>query len=137
MLAEIIQRHIYVGQELWTPGRGMPPRRQSPFKIAAVNDERVIFEFPHRESCVLVRIAAIENAILQMRDAGGEVVLGGSQGQTEPGTLQSFLEHARGNSTRVVTYVAPVVVECELAEYTMIGDAKGLRLTATKERNGS
>ena len=136
MLAEIINCHIYVGQELWTPGRGIPPRGQSPFEIAALNDERIIFEFPHRESCLLVRITSIEDAIFQTRDAGGEVLLGGSQGQTEPGTLQSFLESARGNSTRVVTYVALVIVECELAEYTMIGDAKGLRLTTTTGRSG-
>ena len=129
MLAEIINRHIHAGQELWTPGRGIPPRLQSPFRIAAVNDERIIFEFPPGESCVLVRIKAIEDAIRQTHDAGGEVPLGGSQGWAKPGTFHRFLQDAKGSPMRVVTYVAPVVVECGLAEYKMMGQAKGLRLT--------
>lgn len=129
MFAEIINRHIHAGQELWTPGRGIPPRGQSPFKVAAVDDARMIFEFPPGESCVLVRLSAIEDAIIQTRNVGGTVRLGGSQGWAEPGTFHRFLQDAKGSPMRIVTYVAPVVVECELAEYTMIGRSKGLRLT--------
>ena len=130
MLAEIINRHIYADQELWTPGTGTPPRRQHPFRVAAVNDERIIFEFPRSDNCVLVRISAIKEAIIQTRNVGGTVLLAGDNRRAEPGTFQIFLQDARGSAKRDVTYVAPVLVECALAEYTMIGQAKGLRLTA-------
>ena len=124
-IAAIIKRHIYEGQLLYTPGRGLPPSGQSQFRIDRIDDLRVVFRVP---SVISSRFSEIENAIAETRKAGGRVRLGGFNGLADPGTLERFLQEARGNATRTVTYVAPVLVECGIAEYTLEGGAKGIRL---------
>ena len=125
-IAAIIRRHISAGQVLSTPGRGLPPSGQNPFRIARVDDSRVVFRFPSGE--ISVPFSEIEHAIAEVRKAGGRVRLGGSQGWADPGTLQRFLQDAKGNQLRTVTYIAPVLAECGIAEYTMEGGAKGIQL---------
>ena len=126
MIAGTIKRQIYAGQVLLTPGRGLPAMNQKPFTIAKVDDSRIVFEFPSGR--IVVRYSGIDLAIREMREAGGRVRIGAAQGWADPGTFQRFLQDAEGNPLRTASYVAPILVECGIAEYTMEGSAKGVRL---------
>ena len=124
-IAAIIKRHIYEGQMLCTPGHGMAATGRRQFHIDRIDDLRILFRVP---SVISSRFSEIESAVVETRQAGGRVRLGGFNGLADPGTLERFLQEARGNDTRTVTYVAPVLVQCGIAEYTMEGRAKGIRL---------
>ena len=126
MIAATIKRWIYEGQVLLTPGAGDPPIAQRPFTIGAVEDARIVFDFP--SGPINVRFNEIEYAISETRKAGGKVRIGANQGWAEPGTFQRFLQDAKGNQLRTANYVAPVLVECGILEYTTEGRAKGVRL---------
>jgi hypothetical protein len=126
MIAGTIKRHISAGQELLTPGRGLPATNQKPFTITKVDDSRIVFGFP--SGPIFVRFSEIDHAIRETRKAGGRVRIGGLKGWADPGTLQRFLQDAKGNPLQTASYVAPVLVECGIAEYTMEGRAKGLWL---------
>ena len=126
MIAGTIKHHTYAGQVLLTPGRGLPARNQKPFTIAKVDDSRIVFEFP--SGPIFVRYSDIDHAIREMRQAGGRVRIGAAQGWADRGTFQRFLQDAKGNRLRTANYVAPVLVECGIVEYTMEGIAKGVRL---------
>ena len=126
MIAGTIKRHIYAGQVLLTPGRGLPAVNQNPFTIAKVDDSRIVFEFP--SGPIFVRYSEIDHAIRETRKAGGRVRIGAAQGWADPGTLQRFPQDAKGNTLRTANYVAPVLVGCGVAEYTMEGRAKGVHL---------
>ena len=132
LIAAIIKRHIYAGQVLSTPGTGLPPSGQRPFPIAKVDDARIVFRFPSGD--ISIRFREIEYAIAETRKAGGRVRLGGNKGWADPGTLQRFLQCAKGHQQQTVSYVAPVLVECGIAEYTMEGRAKGIRLVGCSRR---
>lgn len=126
MIAATIKRWIYQGQVLWTPGTGDPPTGQRPFAIAAVEDARIVFDFP--SGPINVRFNEIEYAISETRNAGGRVRIGANQGWAEPGTFQRFLQDAKGNQLRTANYVVPVLVECGILDYSMEGRAKGVML---------
>lgn len=126
MIAGTIKRHIYAGQVLLTPGRGLPAVNQNPFTVAKVDDSRIVFEFP--SGPIFVRYSEIDHAIRETRKAGGRVRIGAAQGWADSGTLQRFLQDAKGNPLRTANYVAPVLVGCGVAEYTMEGRAKGVHL---------
>ena len=125
-LGVLIKSHIRPRQILLTPGTGNPPRNQRRFMIGEVSDCRIVFDFP--KSRIVVRFTDIEVAIREMRRAGGEVRIGAYQGWAERGTLENFLQEARGNQLRTANYVAPVLVECGVASYVMNGQAKAIRL---------
>ena len=78
MIAGTIKRHIYAGQVLLTPGRGLPAVNQNPFTIAKVDDSRIVFEFP--SGPIFVRYSEIDHAIRETRKAGGRVRIGAAQG---------------------------------------------------------
>ena len=126
MITNAIERWIYAGQVLWTPGRGDPPTNQHPFTIRGVTDTRLIFDFP--SGPINVGFDEIEYAIAETRKAGGRVCIGAAARWADPGTFQRFLQDAKGNQLRTASYVAPVLVECGIVEYTMEGSAKGVRL---------
>ena len=126
MIAATIKRWIYQGQVLWTPGTGDPPIAQRPFTIGAVEDARIVFTFP--SGPINVRFNEIEYAVNEMLKVGGRVRIGADNRWAKPGTFQRFLQDAKGNPTRTANYVAPVLVECGILEYTMEGQAKGVRL---------
>lgn len=126
MIAGTIKRHIYAGQVLLTPGRGLPAVNQNQFTIAKVDDSRIVFEFP--SGPIFVRYSEIDHAIRETRKAGGRVRIGAAQGWADSGTLQRFPQDAKGNTLRTANYVAPVLVGCGVAEYTMEGRAKGVHL---------
>lgn len=126
MIAATVKRWIYPGQVLLTPGRGDPATGQHPFTIGAVEDARIVFDFP--SGPINVRFNEIEYAISETRKAGGRVLIGANQGWAKLGTFQRFLQDAKGNQLRTANYVAPVLEECGVLEYTMEGQAKGVRL---------
>ena len=78
MIAGTIKRHIYAGQVLLTPGRGLPAVNQNPFTVAKVDDSRIVFEFP--SGPIFVRYSEIDHAIRETRKAGGRVRIGAAQG---------------------------------------------------------
>ena len=125
-LSVLIKAHIQPGQILLTPGRGNPARYQRPFTVSEVTDSWVVFSFPN--SRILVQFAHIEKALREMRKAGGEAPIGAYQGWANEGTLEQFVQNARGNQQRTANYVAPILVECEVATYTTDKAAKGIRL---------
>ena len=126
MIAHTIKRWIYAGQVLWTPGRGEPPTSQHPFTIKVVTDTGLIFDFP--SGPINVSFDEIEYAIAETRKVGGRVRIGADEGWADLGTFQRFLQDAKGNQLRTASYVAPVLEECRIIEYTMEGLAKGVRL---------
>ncbi len=126
MTADTIDRWIYAGQVLWTPGRGEPPTNRHPFTIMEVTDTRLIFDF--LSGPINVRFDEIEYAIAETRKAGGRVRIGAAARWADPGTFQRFLQDAKSNQLRTASYVVPVLVECGIIEYTMEGSAKGVRL---------
>ena len=127
MIAGIITRHIHEGQELYTPGTGSPARGKSKFTIGMIEDTRITFVF--ERSAIQVSYRHIDYAVCQARRAGGTVRIGSRQGRADSGTLQRFLQDAQGNVLMNASYIAPVLVECGIAEYVMIGRSKGLRFT--------
>ena len=128
MIGETIKRWIDSGQVLLTPGRGIPPTHQREFKIGTVGDVRITFDFP--KSQVHVWYDEIEHAINETRKAGGRVRIGAYEGRAELGTFQRFLQDAQGKhkQQRNAEYVAAVLEECGISEYTIEGGAKGIRL---------
>ena len=96
MIAGTIKRHIYAGQVLLTPGRGLPAVNQNQFTIAKVDDSRIVFEFP--SGPIFVRHSEIDHAIRETRKAGGRVRIGAAQGWADSGTLQRFPQDAKGNT---------------------------------------
>ena len=105
-IAAIIKRHIYAGQMLSTPGSGLPPSGQRPFPIAKVDDARVVFRFPSGD--IPIRFSEIEYAIAETRKAGGRVRLGGKKGWADPGTLQRFLQCAKGGTNSKPSVMLPL-----------------------------
>ena len=128
MIADVIRTHISQGQRLETPGRGMPARNSRSFTVGGLNETRIYFDFPNTSVAVLFEV--IDAAIKRLKNAGGQALIGGAQGWADPGTFQRFLQNAQGNAMRTVNYVAPVLVECGIAQYAMVGNRKAIRLVA-------
>lgn len=128
-IAAIIQSKIHIGQTLLTPGQGQRAHNARPFRIIACDEERITFEHP--SSAFSLAFDVIEAAVSEVRKAGDSVPIGSVFGWAAPGTFQRYLQDARGpkgGQGQTASYVAPLLVECGIAEYTMIGQAKGLRL---------
>lgn len=117
---------IFAGQEFHTPGQGIHAKKQSPFTLAEVNELQIKIIFPN--SIITIRPDHIDRAVGDVREAGGQVRIGAFNGWAKSGTLQRFLQDARGSALQDASYVAPMLVECGIAEYTMLGRAKGVRL---------
>ena len=109
---------------LLTPGAGYPPRNQQKFAVTAISDTGIKIDKLGQE----IRCDVLEGAVSNIRNVGGEVPIGGKQGWADPGTLERFLQDARGNNTRTSTYAAPILVECGVAEYVPAPGAKRIRL---------
>ena len=132
MIAGTIKRHIYAGQVLLTPGRGLPAVNQNPFTVAKVDDSRIVFEFP--SGPIFVRYSEIDHAIRETRKAGGRVRIGAAQGWADSGTLQRFLQDAKGNPLRTANYVAPVLVGWGVAWRNIRWKAERKECTSSTDR---
>lgn len=119
-----IRQRLDSGCILLTPGRGYPPIKQQTFSIAAISNTGIKTDKLGQE----IRFDVLERVVSNVRNAGGDVLIGGKQGWADPGTLERFLQDARGNNTRTSTYAAPILVECGVAEYVPAAGAKRIRL---------
>ena len=119
-----IRQTLDSGHILLTPGAGYPPRNQQKFAVTAISDTGIKIDKLGQE----IRCDVLESAVSNIRNAGGEVPVGSKQGWADPGTLERFLQDARGNNTRTSTYAAPILVECGVAEYVPAAGAKRIRL---------
>lgn len=124
LFARAIRQRLPSGSILLTPGAGHPPRNQQKFAVTAISNTGVKIDKLGQE----IRFDVLERAVSNVRSAGGEVPIGGKQGWADPGTLERFLQDARGNNTRTSTYAAPILVECRVAEYVPAPGAKRIRL---------
>ena len=120
-----IMNRLYRGQILRTPGIGYPPHGQRDFQVTVVSSTGVKIDKLGQE----VRFDALEQAVSNIRNAGGDVLIGGKQGWADDGTLERFLQDIRGNNTRTSTYAAPLLVECGIAQYVRAPGPKRIRLT--------
>ena len=121
---QAIRQTLVSGHILLTPGAGYPPRNQQKFAVTAISDTGIKIDKLGQE----IRCDVLESAVSNIRNAGGEVPVGSKQGWADPGTLERFLQDARGNNTRTSTYAAPILVECGVAEYVPAAGAKRIRL---------
>ena len=119
-----IRQTLDNGYILLTPGRGYPPLKQQPFEVTAITNTGIKVNRLQQE----IRFNILERVVPNVRNAGGEVPVGSKQGWADPGTLERFLQDARGNNTRTSTYAAPILVECGVAEYVPAAGAKRIRL---------
>ena len=119
-----IRQTLDSGYILLTPGRGYPPLKQKPFEVTAITNTGIKVNRLQQE----IRFNILERGVSNIRNAGGEVPVGSKQGWADPGTLERFLQDARGNNTRTSTYAAPILVECGVAEYVPAAGAKRIRL---------
>ena len=119
-----IRQTLDSGYILLTPGRGYPPIKQQPFEVTAITNMGIKTDKLGQE----IRFDVLERVVSNVRNAGGEVPVGSKQGWADPGTLERFLQDARGNNTRTSTYAAPILVECGVAEYVPVPGAKRIRL---------
>ena len=123
---QAVRQALGSGCILLTPGRGYPPRNQESFEVIDVSDTGVKVNKLGQE----IHFEVLEYAVTGIRDAGGAVPIGGKQGWADSGTLERFLQDARGNNTRTSTYVAPILVACGIAEYVPAPGAKWIVLTS-------
>ena len=122
---QAVRQALGSGCILLTPGNGYPPRDQEIFEVITVSDTGVKVNKLGQE----IHFDVLEYAVSGIRDAGGEVRIGSKQGWADSGTLERFLQDARGNNTRTSTYVAPILVMCRIAEYIPAPGAKRIALT--------
>ena len=123
-LVSAIRRSIVPGQVLWSPGRGIPAKKQEPFTVLLINDAGVRIDKLGQP----ISFQHIEYAMHRIADWGGTVPIGSRQGWADHETLEWALQVARGNNTRTATYVAPILVETSLARYVMLGRQKAITL---------
>lgn len=123
-VALAIRQTLASGSILLTPGAGHPPRNQQKFTVTAISNTGVKIDKLSQE----IRFDILERVVSNVRNAGGEVPIGGKQGWADPGALERFLQDARGNNTRTSTYAAPILVACGVAEYVPAPGAKRIRL---------
>ena len=119
-----IRQTLVSGCILLTPGAGYPPRNQQTFEVTAISNVGIKIDKLGQE----IRFDVLERVVSNVRNAGGDVLIGGKQDWADPGTLERFLQDARGNNTRTSTYAAPILVECGVAEYVPAAGAKRIRL---------
>lgn len=119
-----IRNRLYPEQTLLSPGSGYPPSRQTPFEVVAISDTGIKVNKLGEE----IRFDVLERVVSDVCNAGDDVIIGGAQGLADSGTLERFLQDARGNTTRTSTYAAPILVECGIAEYVPLPGAKRIRL---------
>ena len=119
-----IRQRLVSGCILLTPGKGYPPQNQQVFEIIAVSSTGIKINKLKQE----IRFDVLERVVSNVRNAGGDVLIGGKQGWADPGTFERFSQDARGNNTRTSTYAAPILVECDVAEYVPAAGAKRIRL---------
>ena len=124
LVERAIRQTLDNGYILLTPGRGYPPLKQQPFEVTAITNTGIKVNRLQQE----IRFNILERVVPNVRNAGGEVPVGSKQGWADPGTLERFLQDARGNNTRTSTYAAPILVECGVAEYVPAAGAKRIRL---------
>ena len=124
LVEKAIRQTLVSGCILLTPGAGYPPRNQQKFAVTAISDTGIKIDKLGQE----IRCDVLERVVSNVRNAGGEVPVGSKQGWADPGTLERFLQDARGNNTRTSTYAAPILVECGVAEYVPAPGAKRIRL---------
>ena len=123
-LVTAVRRCIVPAQVLWSPGRGIPPRKQEPFTVLDINDAGIRIDKLGQP----ILFQHIEYAIHRIANWGNIVPIGSRQGWAEHETLEWALQVARGNNTRTATYVAPILVETGLARYVMLDRQKGIAL---------
>ena len=119
-----IRQRLVSGCILLTPGAGYPPRNQQPFEVTAISNVGIKIDKLGQE----IHFDVLRRVVSNVQNAGGDVLIGGKQGWADPGTLERFLQDARGNNTRTSTYAAPILVECGVAEYVPAAGAKRIRL---------
>ena len=122
-----IRDRIHPGQILQSPGTGYPPKDQRNFEVSDVGNKGIKVE----KLGQWIGFDVLERVVSDVRAGGGEVFIGSKQGWADGGTLERFLQASRGNNKRTSTYVAPVLVECGIAEYVPQAGAKCIRLTAS------
>ncbi len=122
-----IRDRIRPGQILQSPETGYPPKNQSDFAVTNVGDMGIWVDKLNQ----WIQFDVLARVVSEVRAAGGAVLIGSKQGWADGGTLERFLQDARGNNTRTSTYVAPVLVECGIAEYVPQAGAKCIRLAAS------
>ena len=122
-----IRDRIRPGQLLQSPGTGYPPQNQVDFAVTDVGDMGIWVDKLRQ----WIRFDVLERVVSEVRATGGAVFIGSKQGWADDGTLERFLQDARGNNTRTSTYVAPILVECGIAEYVPQAKAKRIRLATS------
>ena len=124
LVERAIRQTLDNGYILLTPGAGYPPRNQQKFAVTAISNTGIKIDKLGQE----IHFDVLRRVVSNVQNAGGDVLIGGKQGWADPGTLERFLQDARGNNTRTSTYAAPILVECGVVEYVPVAGAKRIRL---------
>ena len=125
---EVVLNRMNVGSELFTPGRGCPATRRSPFGILLREQNKITTrsgktKIPLEKDCFdVVENAFSQNHLLWLRVA--------SLRDNEPfeNSVDKLVREATGSQLARGNYICAVLEYCGLVCYSMQGNKKGIEL---------
>jgi len=124
-----VKESVKPGQELLTPGRGIPPVNQRPFWVRHVGRNFLTIEVGKSGFSAKVPVRAFEAVTEHLRTHIGTLRIAASHAnQPLPGSVDEVVRRAAGWNLASGNYVAAILEHAGLVEYVMKGDQKHVAL---------
>ncbi len=127
---EQVRRSVRARDQLWTPGRGIPPMRQAPFHIGRVTADGLTIEVG--KSGFPAKLPALAfNAVIKQLGTHGRTLRVAATHSNEPlaGSVDKVVREALHKNFASGNYVAAILEHAGLVAYVMKGRQKHVVLT--------
>jgi len=124
-----VRRSVRVGDELLTPGRGIPPTRQAPFWVVEVRRDEVVIEIGPAGTRNRLPGEGFAAVVRHLKaGVGSPRIAAAHTTEPTPGSVDEVIRPYMRFDRALGNYVAAILQHAGLVDYVMKGRQKHVRL---------